>query len=184
MHNHLRLLIVLLIAMSILSNCGRSDTGQSLSFQTIDQGEKLRIRISQQGNEQPAIYVIATQQEADTFDRFIQLPKDLPLNDDTVGVKLVNTVRQVDYNHNFVIIALRGVHGSGGYRITIQDVAREANDVRVQAELASPGSGVTTAVTDAYHIVAVAKNGTWGAPVRFLLMDNGKPVAETTHNIP
>jgi hypothetical protein len=56
----------------------------------------------------------------------------------------------------------------------------------VQAEFISPSPGTRRiqAFTSPYHLIAVSKEGTWEQQIRFVLMVNGEPVAETTHFIP
>lgn len=70
--------------------------------------------------------------------------------------------------------------------MTVQQIVREGDRVRVEATFVSPASGdaVSATGTDPYHLIAIPKTGTWGQDVRFELVDKGQVVAEATHFIP
>jgi hypothetical protein len=164
-----------ILMLFVLSGCGSSNADETLPFTTIMQQPQLRNFAY--FKRQPEILVFTNPQEADSLSQ--QLADTQPSEQ----------LRQIDYQRNFAILVLQGQKG-GQSTITIQRIIRRGDRVIVYAQFVSPdpGQGMTADVTDAYHLVAVPKEGTWGKEIRFELVDAdslfGTAVAETVHLIP
>jgi len=169
-------LLILLIAL--LNGCGVPGGGQALPFHTLSQGDGL----DPQGRDKPVLFVIADAKEIDSFAQ--NVAKVEPQLDDQ-RQRLVDQVQKQDYQHVFVILALQGTR-TGGARVTVQQVTRQDDRVVIQAQFFTPPPGQPrpTIQTDPYHLIAVAKEGSWGRPIQFELLADGKQVAVATHVIP
>jgi hypothetical protein len=150
----------------------------ALPFRTISQGEKL---FDGRVSDQPSLRILTAAEQVD-----LAIPQDDRVPGSRTHV-IADQVRRIDYERFFVIIVLQGVQSSGGYKVTIQQVQRHGDQVRVQAQFVSPspGQGVTEGDTDPYHIVQVAKDGVWGGPIRFTLTDTDNHVlVELVREVP
>lgn len=159
------------------------EAGTSLSFTVIAQGEHLSGNVGNVFPDKPKLIIITSPQEFDAALR--QATGDPPRLQQNPHP--VEQARQIDYNRFFAILALYGEQGSAGYSVTVDQIVRIADQVRVHATFVRPGSGqlVSATITDPYHLVAVEKtSGSWGRKVQFELIDIDKVVAETTHTIP
>src|SRR5687768_9651437 len=96
-----------LTTLLTLNMCGVQSTGQQLSFNSVAQGSVLNV----EGQENPAIFVIASVQEVDNIIKQVPLVGDPPRASDNPS--LVDQMRQIDYNRSFAILARQGVKGSG-----------------------------------------------------------------------
>jgi hypothetical protein len=145
--------------------------GQDLAFESIAQRDIINYR-----QEQPALLVIARAGEVDDLTRNV-LAEDPPL---------AISLQALDYDRVFAILVLHGYVGSSGYSVTVKEVAQQGDQVSVWADFARPAPGTLTmpAFTSPYHLVAVSKEGSWGKDIHFVLMVDGRPVAETVHFVP
>ncbi len=125
--------------------------------------------------EEPNLLIIAESEKVATPELDIQFPSEL-----------ADELRTLDYDRFFAILVLQGLKHQGGYSVTVQQINRQDAQVNVQAEFVSPAPGTrrTQAFTSPYHLVAISKKGAWGQQIRFVLMVDGEPVAETIHFIP
>jgi hypothetical protein len=165
-----------LLSMLMLNGCG----AQVLSFTSLDQNIQLRNFPFQ--TRQSSILVFTNAQEIDNL-----LPQLIPPS--PTGFPLVDQLHKLDYNHSFAILVVQGQSG-GDSNVTVQKITRQDDRVVVSANFITPqsGAGQTGNITDAYHLVAVSKDGTWGRQIEFELINNsiigGGVVARTTHFIP
>lgn len=123
----------------------------------------------------PAVFVVGRAEEVDTLTPTVF--DDHPA--------LTAQLRQVDYDRHFVLLALQGVR-SPGHDITIRKITRREDRVSMWAEFVEipphePQLGLNTYP---FHLVAVAKNGSWGEQIHFDLMKGYKRVADTSQFIP
>ena len=162
-------LLVLLIMAACLPQ-----QEQPLPFETISHAEVINYR-----EDNPKLLVITNTEE-------LKLITFLSVADNTRESELLDKLRQLDYDHIFVILIFYGYVGSGGYDITVQQISRQGDQIFVRATFVSPKSNslVTLGFTSPYHVVMVPRTGDWNATVRFVLLKENKLVAETTHFIP
>ena len=82
----------------------------------------------------------------------------------------------VDFNTQFVILALRGRKSTGGYSIEIQDVKREENGLWVTVKVGSPAKDamVSQAFTSFYQMVVVEKGDLTGDSIIVFATPEGK----------
>jgi hypothetical protein len=175
MYIRFRWLSIAVLIVLVLNSCG----AQALAFQSLDQGLQLRTFSFQ--TRQPGILVLTNAQDIDRL-----LPQLVPIP--PTGLPLLDSLHALDYNRFFAILVLQGQSG-GHSDITIEQIQYQADGVVVYASFVTPkpGEGQTGNGTDAYHVVAVSKNGMTGRSIRFELVDNsvfGGVVAATTHSIP
>lgn len=144
---------------------------EELPFETLAQRDVINYR-----EENPALFVITNDDEIETLVSNV-------LAEDPA---LVDQLRQLDYDRFFAILVLQGQKGSTGYAVTIKQIIRQGGRTMIKAEFVepSPGAFIKPAFTSPYHLVAVSKERQWGQEVTFVLVVNGKTVAETTHFIP
>lgn len=147
---------------------------EELSFETIAQGDGFYAGRGY-GGEEPALLVVASPEAVDKPGLDVQFPSEL-----------ADQLRQLDYDRFFAILVLQGQKRSTGYAVSIKRIVRQGNQVTIDAEFVepSPGTRIKPAFTSPYHLVAVSKERQWGQEVTFVLVVNGKTVAETTHFIP
>lgn len=182
MSSKLGWLALLFLATLGLPACGTFG-GQSLPFQTIAQGEQLRsAAFEPQEYGKPEILVIAEPKDIDAFIQFIRMPDNPPGGAADPQVRLVNQIRQIDYDANLLIIVLQGIQGMGGFKTDIQKIVRKEDEMQVDAEFIRPRGGPTI-MTDPYSVVSVAKNNLRGKTIRFVLWSNGKKVSEITYTV-
>jgi hypothetical protein len=158
----------------LLASC--SPGGQDLGFETIaksDGGDNLGTAYRE---EKPALLVIARPEE-------IGDPAQTVLAED---YRMGGWLRTLDYGRVFAILVLHGYVGSSGYSVTVKEVARQGDQVSVWADFAKPApdEGRRPAYTSPYHLIAVSREGSWGKDIHFVLMVDGRPVAETVHFVP
>lgn len=127
------------------------------------------------GREEPNLLVISQIADIDTPGLEVRFP-----------AALADQLRVLDYDRFFAILALQGLHGSGGFQITVQRISRRGDTVFVQASFVEPGPDDfrTWGFTSPYHLVVVPKEASWRRSIRFVLMKDDRSVAETTHFIP
>ena len=173
---HWWLLVVCFV--TTLSSCGVQARGQPIQFQTLAQGGVLG---TYREVDTPEIQIIAGAQDIDTLTP--HLPGNPPRASDNAD--LVNQLRQLDYSHFFAVLVTQGQKDPRGFKVMVQQITRQNDQVTVQAEFVGPkpGEGQPMVVFDPYHLVAVAKDGVWGRQMQFALVAEGKVVAETTHMI-
>jgi hypothetical protein len=180
MSSKLGWLALLFLAILGLPACGTFG-GQSLPFQTIAQGEQLRsAAFEPQEYGKPEILVIAEPKDIDALIQFMRMPDNPPGGAADPQVRLINQIRQVNYDANLLIVVLHGVQGMGGFRIDIQKIVRKEDEVHVDAKSIRPRGGPAV-ITDPYSIESLAKNDLRGKTIRFILRVNGNMVAETTY---
>jgi hypothetical protein len=146
--------------------------GTALPFTTLKQNFFLS---NEEG--EPRVFVSATERERD----------DLAFLIDRGGTDpILDQLYQIDYTQFFSVFIESESFGSSGFSITAQEVVRSGDTVTIRATLRKPASGEQTlqAFTQPYHLITVAKEGTWGKPIRFRLVVDGNQVTETTHTIP
>jgi hypothetical protein len=164
------------LTLSVLYLAACQSQEIELPFQTIAQGEGFPTGRSYPG-EKPDLLIITAPEEVDTPGLEVQFPPDL-----------AEQLRAVNYNDRFVIIVLRGQLGgtSPSYAIDVLEVVRSGNRVVVRTHFGElgPEEGVLMAFSSPYHILTVAKAGTWNQKIRFILEEDGKMVKERTHFVP
>jgi hypothetical protein len=173
------MLVVLGPRLSSFVTTGVLD-GQTLPFETIDQGSSIR---SYDKMEQlPSIYVIAKVQEVDAFAQNV-IGVDPQVNDQRARV--AEQLRHLDYDRFFAILVIREITG-GNRSLTVQQVIRQGTQVRVGAKYLDPWpmQGQPDVVAEPYQLIAVSKEGTWGQAIDFELFVGGQVVARTDHVIP
>lgn len=161
--------IVMVAMLLVLTACRPKEV--ELLFDTMAQRAVINYR-----QEKPTLFAIAKVEDVD------ELVPNVLAEDPT----LVDQLRSLDYNHFFAILALQGLHGSGGYQITVQRISRQADTVFVWARFAEPAPDDfrTWGFTSPYHRVVVSKEASWRRSIRFVLMKDDQAVAETTRFIP
>ncbi len=95
----------------------------------------------------------------------------------TVGTMSVSKdLSAVDFNTQFVILALRGRKPTGGYSIEIQDVKREQNGLWITVKVGSPSKDamVSQAFTSFYQMVVVEKGDLTGDSIIVFATPDGK----------
>jgi hypothetical protein len=144
---------------------------QDLSFDTIDQGA---YGLHYTGVK-PAIFVIARVEDVDTLNVDLQF-----------RAPLTERLRQLDYNRSFAVLVFYGSVRTGGYSIIVDKISKQDSQIKVRAQFIQPGLHVeiTQGFTLPYHLVAVSKTEPWKRNVRFILLKEDDPVAETSHFIP
>jgi hypothetical protein len=153
--------------------------GQVLTFETLDKGSSVR---SEKMERYPSIYVIASEQEIDAFAQNV-IVVDPQVNDQRA--RLVEQLRQLEYDGYFVVLALRGI-SCGSCSLVVQQVVRQDNRVRIGVSYSNPlpMQGQPTVVTEPYEMILVGKEGVWGQLFTFELFEGNKVVAETSHFVP
>jgi hypothetical protein len=116
----------------------------------------------------PDLLVIAEPAEIDQLDAYLRLTA--PRDRTPLGV--VESLRHLDYNRDFALLILQGMSG-GNSQVTVQQIIHQGGRVLVQADFVTPrpGEGQTGNVTDAYHLVVLAKAGFIGQQLHFELWD-------------
>jgi hypothetical protein len=145
---------------------------QTLTFETVAQRDIINYR-----EDKSALFVIAKVEEIDDHTQNV-------LAEDPT---LVNQLRALDYNRVFAVLVLHGYVGSSNYSVTVQKVTQQGDQVIIRADFVgpTPGTRIKPAFTSPYHLIAVSKKGgAFGQQIRFVLMKEDKPVAESTHFIP
>jgi len=156
-----------------------ANRGENILFKSLDQG--IQLRNSRFIERKPAILVFNNVKEiGDLLPQIVpHLPGVLPVE---------NQLQQLDYGRFFAVLVLQGLDG-GNSSIQVQNVSRKGNQVIVRAIFVTPrsGEGQTANGTDAYHLIAIPKDGDWDQQIEFYLVDDrffGGTVANTTHLIP
>ncbi len=97
---------------------------------------------------------------------------------------LAKTIKQVDFQKSFVILAQHG-HAEGGL---ITKVTRQASTTIVITTTdmtAGPGNYVKEEWTQPYEVIQIDKGSGWGQEIRFILQRETQGiVGEATHFIP
>lgn len=178
MHTRLNILLVGLVIGLTLGGCGVQASGQPLTFRSLAQDSILR---SDPKDETSVIRIIASSQEIDQLIHEFGDPPPLQL-----APQLVEQLRQLDYMRYFAVLVTQGQKESLGFKVTVQQITRQDDQVTVQAEFVGPkpGEGQPAVVFDPYHLVAVSKDGSWGRQMQFELIANGKVATKTAHFIP
>jgi hypothetical protein len=145
-----------------------------LPFETMSQADGFDTGRSY-GGEEPALLVIATRDEIEKPDLDIQFSSEL-----------TDQLLNIDYNHFFAVMVFHGRIGSTKVSITVEQVTRQGKEVTINANIVRPAPGTRSnpAFTSPYHLIAISKEGKWSQDVKFVVVVDGKPVAETTHFIP
>lgn len=169
---HPKITILLWLLLLVITACQPRE--QNLSFETISQGDGFYTGQGYGGGK-PNLLVITDPDEIDNPGLDVQFPAEL-----------ADQLRQLDYGRIFAILVLQGQKGSTGYAVTVQQITRQGSQITVKAEFVepSPGTFIKPAFTSPYHLVAVSKEGKWGQQIKFVLVANDEPVAETRHFIP
>ncbi len=145
-----------------------------LSFTTIEHETSARMA-GRYREPEANIVIVASEAEIDILGEW-------------VNPEAKQQLEQLNYKRSFAILVLHGWRGrcTDRYHITIQEIQRENNTVKVQAEFEAPepNTGCNLGATSPYHLVTVSKRGKWDQVVTFLLMDGETIVAETEHYIP
>jgi len=94
----------------------------------------------------------------------------------TMSVTVSRDLSSVDFNTQFVILALRGRKPTGGYSIEIQDVKREQNGLWITVKVGSPSKDamVSQAFTSFYQMVVVEKGDLTGDSIIVFATPDGK----------
>ena len=130
-----------LISVIIVSVASAQQGPQPASFDTIG-------KHSLSGQREKQSYTITTREEWQSLWNLVHthvIPKpDLP---------------EVDFSQRMVIAVFQGEQNSGGFGITITDLIKNGKKLTAKVTEVSPGStcGVTTALTQPYHIVVTDK---------------------------
>ncbi len=143
-----------------------------LPFSTLAQEETFSDSSEYRGKE-PGLLIIAGPEQIENPGLIAALPPDL-----------AEKLRALDYRRSFALFVFQGLKGVGGYKVTVQEVVRQGNQVTVRAEFVEPGPRVRGVITSPYHLIAIEKEGRWEARIQFILLRNDETVAETTSTIP
>jgi hypothetical protein len=179
MHKRINLVLQGLLIVLMLGSCGVTGGGEVLSFQTIVQDNNL----NDDERETPQLYILASTQEVDDFVQdVVKIDPQAP----DQRQRLVDKLRQLDYNRSFAILVTQGQKGPRGFQIAVQQVTQQDDRITVQAQFIGPkpGEGQPMVVPDPYTLVAVAKESAWGRQIQFALLADGKMIAEAMHFIP
>jgi hypothetical protein len=129
---------------------------------------------------QSSIIIIASTQEVDAALRQAGgNPPEL-----TARLHPIDKVRQLDFTRYVAILVLQGKQPTSGYSVTVEQITRQTEQVKVQAKFIQPNGAASEVGTDPYHLVAIPKEDLSGKLLRFELVDDMKVVAETAHAIP
>jgi len=151
--------------------------GTNLSFTTIAQGEHLSANLFV---HQPSIIIIASAQEVDAALRQAGgNPPEL-----TSKLHPIDKVRQLDFNRYVALLVLQGKQSTNGFSVTVKQIMRQGDQVKVLANFIQPNGAAGDIGTDPYHLVAIPKEDLSGKLLKFELVDDTKVVAETAHSIP
>lgn len=106
------------------------------------------------------------------------------------GDAVTAELRAVNYQRDFVVLVFRKAAPTTqpDPRPEITGISHRANAVTLSARFdpSLPKGGAPAVAAFPYHLIVVSKaeEGEWGKDVRFILVLNGKEVAEHTHFIP
>jgi len=97
-----------------------------------------------------------------------------------------SALEQIDYESYFAIAAFHGYRTVGPFKITIESVTRENDDLVIQVTLEEPCYACprTPAATSPYHLVRVKKNGDWNREMNLYIMYANQRKLVESHKIP
>ena len=123
-----KIILILIIGIIFVSSCAKE---KNIEFETISKG-------SYSGHKEPANYVI---------------------NDDKELENLGIITPKVDFSEFSVIAVYMGEFNTGGYEIKITEIAEKGNEitVKISKTFPRPGSLVTQAFSQPYHIIKIKK---------------------------
>ena len=141
-----------------------------LSFETIENNQAVNYH-----EFKPALIVITKVEDVDNLHNKLQ-----------GAFHGEDRLRRLDYNHFFALLVLHGLVGSSGYNITVHSISRQDERVNVRAEFVRPKPNTLLLQGDAspFHLVVIPKADLAGHTIRFVLLNDDKSVAETTHAVP
>lgn len=167
--------LILLGGLSIISAATffyRSNQPKDIPFIVLEIGHSLSDPArSPSARTEPSLIILSSQEE-------MMLVEPL-----TFPEALAKTIKQVDFQTSFVILAQRG-HAAGG---EITKVTRQAGIIVITTtdRVAGPGNYVREEWTQPYEVIQIDKGSGWGQEIRFILQRETQGiVGEATHFIP
>jgi len=126
--------LILIISLVLVSGCAEiknDDEIKNIEFETISKG-------SYSGHKEAANYVINSVKELED-----------------IGIK----IPKVDFSQFSVIAVYMGEFNTGGYEIKIIEIIEKSNgiEVKISKTFPKPGSLVTQALSQPYHIIKIQK---------------------------
>jgi hypothetical protein len=171
----LALVIVGALGLASLAACQPQET--ELPFQTIAEGEVVGDYGYGYSKEEPDLLIITAPAAVDSPGIDIQFSADL-----------ADQLREVDYDHNIIIVVFRGLIGALGssYNVNILQVVRSGDRVVIRTHFGVPGpeEGSLPSFSSPYHIIAVPRQGMQEQKIRFILEVDGQVAKERTYSIP
>lgn len=123
-----KIFLVLIIGMIFVSGCAKI---KKIDFETISKG-------FYSDHKEPANYVINSNEELSNL-----------------GIK----IPEIDFSENSVIAVFMGEFNTGGHSIEIIEIVKKENEiiVKVNKIYPKPGSLVTQAFSQPYHIIKIKR---------------------------
>ena len=133
------LMVLVVAAALVVSGCTFDFDERGLDFETLSKWHN-------SGQHLKKNYVITTQDELEDILGQVLLQESMP---------------EVDFSKDIVLLVFQGRMPSGGHNVEITGVVEQYNYVEVFVKYVSPGEGctVTAAVTSPYHAVKIADTG-------------------------
>jgi hypothetical protein len=133
-------------------------------------------------SNQPEIYVLTNRADVE------HIAKDIVGVDPTIPdqrQRFMASLSQFDFTSQIAILAFSG-HHDGCDTMTIQQIMRYGTTLILRANFVTrvSGQGCPRVSTDPAHLVAVAKDGTWHAPISVELWNTWGKVATTSAILP
>jgi hypothetical protein len=98
-----------------------------------------------------------------------------------------STLEKLDYSSFFALAIFQGIKPTNRYSIEITRVTREGNTVNLETRIQNrdPELEAADVETSPYHLISIAKAGTWNGDFDFNVIQNGNIITSTTtHFIP
>lgn len=123
-----KIFFILIIGMIFVSSCSQT---KNIEFETISKG-------SYSDHKEPANYVINTDEELENL-----------------GIK----IPRVDFSQFSVIAVFMGEFNTGGHEIKIAEIVEKKSEIEVKVSktFPKPGSLVTQAFSQPYHVIKTNK---------------------------
>lgn len=121
----------------------------------------------------PALFVITSPEEVDNLAPILF----------TNGPELADRLSQLDYQDQFILMALHGP-GDSDSEFSVARLTRRGNRVSVWAKFTESPAVLIPGTSILYHIVSISKEGVRGRPLSFVLIERYQQIAETTRFIP
>ena len=116
----------------------------------------------------------------------IAAPEDMlpPASVESYSQAMLEKLKEVDFNHSFVILHLVGQLPENGM---ISNIVRRGDEVHIILKSYSigPGNYELEGFTQPYQMTSVTKTDHWGTEIQFTVeIENGNVLGQTKHFIP